>query len=64
MAGHDGWPEDAAALVAEQERLAGLAPTPWRLEAAEPAVGGCFVAYLPGGRGRVGQAIGPGWEPS
>jgi hypothetical protein len=51
VAGRDGWPDDAAALMAEQERLAGLAPPSWRPVPAEPAVGGCFVAYLPGEAG-------------
>ncbi len=57
MTGRDGWPDDAAALMAEQERLAGLAPPSWRPGPAEPAVGGCFVAYLPGeaGPGRAGD---------
>jgi deoxyribonuclease V len=57
MVGCDRFPEDAAALRAEQERLAVLGPPPWRPESAEPAVGGCFVAYLPGeaGPGRGGD---------
>jgi deoxyribonuclease V len=57
VAGRDEWPTDAAALVAEQERLAGLAPPSWWPGPAEAAVGGCFVAYLPGeaGPGRAGD---------
>jgi deoxyribonuclease V len=51
------WPADAAGLVAEQERLAVLAPRPWRPDRAELAVGGCFVAFLSGeaGPGRAGD---------
>src|SRR6516165_10737396 len=52
-----GWPTDAAALVAEQERLAELDPPLWFPGPHEPAVGGCFVAYRPGeaGPGRPGD---------
>jgi deoxyribonuclease V len=51
------WPHDASALAAEQERLAALTPPPWRPSDATPAIGGCFVAFLPGegGPGRAGD---------
>jgi deoxyribonuclease V len=55
------WPETAAELKREQQRLADMAPEPWRPAAAEPLViAGCFVCFPRGetGRGRAGD---PAW---
>jgi deoxyribonuclease V len=51
------WPQDAATLSSEQDRLAALTPSPWRPGQAEPAIGGCFVAFRPGeaGPGHAGD---------
>jgi deoxyribonuclease V len=54
------WPVDAAALDAEQLRLAALAPAPWRPAADRVLVGGCFLAYAKGEQG-PGRAGDHGW---
>jgi deoxyribonuclease V len=55
--GPGGWPQDAATLSTEQDRLAARAPSPWRPGRDEPAIGGCFVAFRPGeaGPGHAGD---------
>jgi deoxyribonuclease V len=54
------WPADAGSLIEEQQRLAASTPPPWRVEAAEPTIGGCFVAFWPGEAG-PGQAGDRAW---
>lgn len=53
------WPRTEADLVAEQGRLADLAPQPFALEGAA-AMAGCFVCFDRGGTG-PGAAGDPGW---
>ncbi len=50
------WPQTAEVLVAEQRRIAGLAPPPWRPR-PKLLVAGCFLAWLRGeaGPGRAGD---------
>jgi deoxyribonuclease V len=50
------WPQTAEALAAEQQRIALLAPPPWR-PGPRLLVAGCFLAWLPGeaGPGRAGD---------
>jgi deoxyribonuclease V len=50
------WPNTPEELVAEQQRLAGLRPPPWRGPAEH--VGACFVCFErgPAGPGAVGDA--------
>jgi deoxyribonuclease V len=53
------WPADAAALIAEQARLAARPMPPWALDPAAP-LGGCFACFARGGPG-PGRAGDPGW---
>jgi deoxyribonuclease V len=39
------WPSDAAELLESQQRLAGLAPEPWRPGAGALRAGGCWVCF-------------------
>jgi deoxyribonuclease V len=57
------WPDEPEALVAEQRRLAALAPARWTLPPVEDGptrVGGVFLAYGTGKQG-PGHAGDPGW---
>lgn len=55
------WPADAAALDAEQRRLATLRPEPWILPDGELRVAGCFLAFARGEQG-PGHAGDRGWS--
>lgn len=52
------WPEDADALVARQDELAGLTQEAWSPSASEGYVAGCWVCFPRGysGPGAVGDA--------
>lgn len=54
------WPQSAAALIAEQKRLAAAAPPPWVPPRGEWAVGACFACW-PCGKEGAGAAGDPGW---
>jgi deoxyribonuclease V len=54
------WPGTAAALDAEQRRLATLTPEPWAPSAGRLTVAGCFLAFARGEQG-PGRAGDRGW---
>lgn len=53
------WPSSDAELVAEQERLRTLRPTPYQMGTGD-TIGGCFVCFGRGGSG-PGALGDPGW---
>jgi len=54
------WPTDAASLVALQQELAGAAPEPWAPHEEPLRIGGCWVCFPRGLRGR-GSTGDPAW---
>jgi deoxyribonuclease V len=54
-----GWPRSVDGLLAAQQLLAAVAPSPWRCPAS-PLVGGCFACFRRGYQG-PGEAGEPGW---
>jgi deoxyribonuclease V len=54
------WPTDAESLIAAQQELAGAAPEPWTPHEEPLRIGGCWVCFPRGLRGR-GSAGDPAW---
>lgn len=54
------WPETVEALIVAQDALGCATPEPWIVTPAPLALGGCFVCFPRGMRGRGGKGD-PGW---